>query len=187
MTEMLFFVALLLVNFLVAPVPTAACPDAPLLRLAVGDSGEVVPGIHQLHLRALPAVGTGDVRRLVAGTKFEVIAGPSCNGGYTWWRVELIDGATGWVAEGTWAAYYLRPLIDDERIQSATGPTRPGYICWQCLPADYWLDDRNRKSQYPCVYLRSSVFSRYMGTSKSINSAQPCAPISLRCSSVSSR
>ncbi len=86
------------------------CVDAPLPRLEIGMRGEVAPGIDRLRLRALPAVGTGEVQLLYGGNPFEVLAGPSCNGGFRWWRVVLDDGSTGWVAEGTWEEYYLRPV-----------------------------------------------------------------------------
>lgn len=91
------------------------CPDAPLPRLVIGGQGEVAPGIDRLRLRALPAVGTGEVRLLYAGNVFEVLAGPSCNGGLSWWRVELDGGTSGWVAEGTWLEYYVRPVSDIPR------------------------------------------------------------------------
>ena len=100
------------------------CPDAPLPRLIVGAQGEVAPGIDRLRLRALPAVGTGEVGLLYAGNVFEVISGPSCNGGYAWWRVVLEEGTTGWVAEGDWQQYYLRPISDAPRTlcQQADAP-----------------------------------------------------------------
>lgn len=91
---------------------TPSCPGAPLSRLEVGIRGEVAPGIDRLRLRMLPAVGAGEVRLLYSGSRFEVLAGPSCNGGFRWWRIVLDDGAAGWVAEGTWEEYYLRPLSD---------------------------------------------------------------------------
>jgi hypothetical protein len=91
------------------------CPNTPLPRLMSGGRGEVAPGIERLRLRALPAVGTGEVSLLYAGNTFEVIAGPSCNGGYSWWRVVMEDGTTGWVAEGDWTQYYLRPVSDNSR------------------------------------------------------------------------
>lgn len=93
---------------------TKLCPDAPLPRLAVGMRAEVAPAIDRLRLRFLPAVGTGEVGLLYSSNQFEVLDGPSCNGGYSWWRVELDSGVTGWVAEGTWATYYVRPLLEDE-------------------------------------------------------------------------
>ena len=112
MPKLLFVMFLL--NFLMLQAQAKICPDAPLPRLKIGEVGEVAPDIDRLNLRALPAVGTGEVRLLYSGNQFEVIGGPSCNGGYSWWRVELSTGETGWVAEGAWDAYYLRPVIDDE-------------------------------------------------------------------------
>ena len=102
-----------------------ACPDAPPSRLRVGEHAEVAAGVDRLNLRMLPAVGTGEVRLLYAGTTFEVLAGPSCNGGFSWWRVALQDGSKGWVAEGTWSAYYLRPV--DRRL--CTSPEDP-WLQW---------------------------------------------------------
>ncbi|MBZ0303312.1 MAG: SH3 domain-containing protein, partial [Anaerolineae bacterium] len=86
------------------------CPDAPLPRLMVGEQAAVAPGVDRLRLRALPAVRAGEIRLLYAGRTFEVLAGPSCNGGYNWWRVQTAEGMSGWVAEGTWEQYYLRPV-----------------------------------------------------------------------------
>jgi hypothetical protein len=99
------------------------CPDAPPSRLRIGERAEVAPGVDRLRLRVLPAVGTGEVGLLYAGNAFAVLAGPSCNGGLSWWRVELDSGTRGWVAEGTWSDYYLRPL--DRR--SCTGSDSPWF------------------------------------------------------------
>jgi hypothetical protein len=109
------FAVILLISAVFASPRTEPCPDAPLPRLQVGVRGEVAPGINRLRLRLLPAVGTGEVHLLYAGNQFEVLAGPSCNGGYNWWRVALDSGETGWAAEGTWAEYFLRPLNDENR------------------------------------------------------------------------
>ena len=105
----------ILFNFVGLQAETKYCEGGPLPRLHVGGQGEVAPEIDRLWLRALPAVGTGEVRVLYAGNQFEVIGGPSCNGGYHWWRVQMDTGETGWVAEGLWEAYYLRPVIADDR------------------------------------------------------------------------
>jgi hypothetical protein len=48
-------------------------------------------------------------RQLRPGDTFMVIAGPSCNGGFTWWRVETDNSERGWAAEGDWEVYYLLP------------------------------------------------------------------------------
>lgn len=108
----LWLLILLIIPLYASPNPAQAqtCPDAPPPRLHVGQAGVVAAGIDRLRLRALPAVGTGEVRVLYAGTPFTVLAGPSCNGGYIWWRIQL-DGTevTGWAAEGDWTRYYLAP------------------------------------------------------------------------------
>ncbi|MBK8031442.1 MAG: SH3 domain-containing protein [Chloroflexi bacterium] len=95
---------------------TAPCPLAPRSRLHVGAEAVVAPGIDLLNLRALPARTTGVHGRLFAGTRLTVIAGPSCNGSYNWWRIEAPDGTRGWVAEGTWAEYWLNPADQAERV-----------------------------------------------------------------------
>lgn len=100
-----------------------SCPDAPPPRLHVDQAGIVAAGIDRLRLRALPAVGTGEVRVLYAGTRFTVLAGPSCNGGYAWWRIRL-EGAdvTGWAAEGDWTRYYLAPAAPVPLCESGWNP-----------------------------------------------------------------
>jgi hypothetical protein len=98
------------------------CPGAPPPRLEIGMPAEVAPTIDRLRLRLLPAVGTGEQRLLWAATPFEVLAGPSCNGGYVWWRIQLADGVTGWVAEGTWSEYYIQPREPQTICQRIESP-----------------------------------------------------------------
>ncbi len=90
-----------------------ACLGAPMPRLHVG--GEAVVAIDGLNLRALPAVETGVVVRLYHNHRLSVIGGPSCNGLYTWWRVETASGLRGWIAEGTPDQYYVVPLEDADQ------------------------------------------------------------------------
>ena len=115
------------------------CQGAPLPRLRVGGQGEVALGVDRLRLRSLPAVGTGEERLLYTGTAFNVLAGPSCNGGYSWWRIDLADGTTGWVAEGTWEIYYLRPVSDTPRplCERADTPWLHLLMTFSCQ----WLND----------------------------------------------
>jgi len=101
-----------------------ACPLAPRPHLHVGQQAVVAPGVDVLNLRALPARDTGVSGRLYAGTTLTVIGGSSCNGGYTWWRVETSGGARGWVAEGTWEGYWVVPLADADQ------PVDP--VEWSC-------------------------------------------------------
>ena len=92
------------------------CPLAARARLHIGAEAVVAPGIDLLNLRALPARTTRVQGRLYAGNHLTVIAGPSCNGGYNWWRVAAPDGTRGWVAEGTWEGYWLNPADQAERV-----------------------------------------------------------------------
>lgn len=92
----------------------SACLHAPAPRLAVGEMVVVSAAAGRLNLRSLPAVDTGVENQVYAGNQLTVIGGPSCNGLYTWWRVETANGSRGWVAEGTWEHYYVVPLADAE-------------------------------------------------------------------------
>jgi hypothetical protein len=93
-----------------------ACPNAPAPRLHVGMEAAVASNVGPLNLRALPAVSTGIEVQLYSGNVLIVLAGPSCNGHYNWWRVESRNGSRGWVAEGDWERYWVVPLRDGERI-----------------------------------------------------------------------
>lgn len=88
----------------------SACPHAPPPRLSVDADAVVVAD--GLSLRALPSASTGLDAKLYHGNTLKVISGPSCNGLYTWWRVETSRGLRGWVAEGTWADYYVVPAAE---------------------------------------------------------------------------
>ncbi|MBN1964540.1 MAG: SH3 domain-containing protein, partial [Anaerolineae bacterium] len=89
------------------PTVDTTCLTAPMPRLQVGDVGEVVTAVR---LRLLPSAGAGYERTLNPGTTFIVLEGPSCNGGYHWYRVELpTNSISGWVAEGVPDEYWLQP------------------------------------------------------------------------------
>ncbi len=96
-----------------AVVSSGVCLAAPAPLLQVGDTGVVL--IDGLNLRALPAVETGVSGRLYKGNRFTVIGGSSCNGSYTWWRVETANGTRGWLAEGTIQQYYVVPSADADQ------------------------------------------------------------------------
>lgn len=129
-----------LIRFLIVPilavfaspilrVSADACLYAPASMFGVGDSVIVAPGITRLNMRFLPAVGTGIVAALGQGYSVEVIAGPSCNGLYTWWRVETAFGVSGWVAEGTWSQYWLIPAEMPAEVESEKPPTPFEWTC----------------------------------------------------------
>lgn len=111
---MRFVCLITLIAFIGLLLPTSShaetCVDAPPTRLQEDSEGQVILGLRGLRLRALPVVDAGEVLNLNGGTAFTVIGGPSCNGGYNWWRVELtIGGTRGWVAEGSWTQYFVTP------------------------------------------------------------------------------
>lgn len=96
------------------------CAAAPASRLRVGMTAVVSPEVGRVNLRALPAVDTGIEAPLYSGSRLTVLAGPSCNGRYRWWRVETTRGLRGWAAEGSWERYYLLPAADAD-----AQPARP--------------------------------------------------------------
>jgi hypothetical protein len=108
----LLLLILLVLAGVAKPAFAEACLHAPAPRLAVGEMAVVSEAAGRLNLRALPAVDTGVEIQVYAGNQLTVIGGPSCNGLYTWWRVESENGSRGWVAEGTWENYYVIPLED---------------------------------------------------------------------------
>ncbi len=91
-----------------SPTVDTGCLTAPLPRLTTEDEGIVV-GVDALRLRALPAVGAGEIGLLRDGAAFTVIDGPLCNSGYHWYRIRLPYGTTGWIAEGQGATYWVQP------------------------------------------------------------------------------
>lgn len=108
--RILTLILLVLNVYVIPPVyATSDCEGAPPSRLKIGDTGQVTMGVEHLRLRALPAVGAGTLHTLSTGTPFTVVAGPSCNSGYYWWRVEIPQKGIGWVAEGDAEQFYLQP------------------------------------------------------------------------------
>jgi hypothetical protein len=120
MKRLTFLLILLILALYATPIQPAsadaaardACIVAPPPRLSV--DGEAVVVANQLNMRALPSAETGITAKLYLNTRLKVISGPSCNGFYTWWRVETPNGLRGWVAEGTWEEYYVVPAADTE-------------------------------------------------------------------------
>lgn len=102
-----------------------ACLSAPASMFTLGDTVVVAPGVDRLNMRFLPAVGTGIAAPLYHGNRLTVIGGPSCNGMYTWWRVETSIGKIGWVAEGTWSVYYLLPAEMPSDLPAEYAPDHP--------------------------------------------------------------
>ncbi len=111
------------------------CPLAPSTRLHVGGEAVVSPLIGQVNLRSLPAVSTGIETPLYQGNRLTVLAGPSCNRHFQWWRVETVNGRRGWVAEGTWENYYLIPAREFAAYPAYPIANPVEYSCPQGRPA----------------------------------------------------
>ena len=104
------------------PTPSAAsdfsCPTAPPTRLSVGATGRVTYTDGQtIRLRSAPEAGDNVIDQLPEGTEFEVIDGPVCTpridraDAFVYWKVKVPtrNGISGWLAEGTFNAYFIEP------------------------------------------------------------------------------
>lgn len=88
------------------------CPGALPIRLEVGRRGRVTATSTSNRLRSDPNTTASVVGTLNAGVRFEVLAGPECAEGYTWWQVRAVQsGDVGWTAEGAPNEYWLEPLV----------------------------------------------------------------------------
>lgn len=83
------------------------CPNTLPSVVAIGLNAQVVDGAT---LRLRETAGGEYLFTMVEGTQFRVIAGPQCQGEYTWWQVRLRDDSTGWAAEGDSGGYYMEPV-----------------------------------------------------------------------------
>jgi hypothetical protein len=90
----------------------SGCPDAPPQRVRVGDKALVCTKSASLALREQPKRDSSEIGRLDPGTPLEVVGGPSCSDGWSWWHVQTDSGAIGWVAEGgdDTDPYFICPL-----------------------------------------------------------------------------
>jgi TolB protein len=81
-------------------------------RLVVGERGRVTPGGINNILRSNPGTRSSRVGSLDPNDRFEVIGGPECADGYTWWEVRKERGGSeGWTAEAAPNEYWLQPII----------------------------------------------------------------------------
>jgi uncharacterized protein YraI len=92
----------------VAPDVDYSCPGAPPIRLLVGQPGRVTPGAAN-NMRDIPSTGGAKVGSIPGEAVFDVVGGPQCADGYTWWRVSY-QGTTGWTANGAGDEYWVEPL-----------------------------------------------------------------------------
>jgi hypothetical protein len=86
------------------------CAGAPASIISVGISARVtITNSGPLNVRSQAGTGHPVSRILPEGTEFNVVGGPLCVDGYTWWRVILQDNVYGWAAEGNASGYFIEP------------------------------------------------------------------------------
>jgi hypothetical protein len=96
-----------------APVPAGVihCPGTPPSIMSAGVTGRVTyTDGSPLNVRASATVASAVLTILPEGTGFQVIGGPQCADGYTWWNVLLPGSIYGWAAEGNMDEYFIEPL-----------------------------------------------------------------------------
>lgn len=96
------------------------CPPAPPSQVTAGMRARVTfTDGTPLRLRETPN-GTV-IRNMEEGVPFDVIGGPVCSVGYTWWQVRQDDGISGWAAEGDSDDYFLEPVPTGSLPPAGTG------------------------------------------------------------------
>ncbi len=86
------------------------CAGTPPSQVWVGAHARVTYTDGQLpnRLRIGPGLNYKQIAAIDQGAQMDVVDGPRCANGFTWWQVE-INGKQGWMAEGKGNAYYIEP------------------------------------------------------------------------------
>jgi hypothetical protein len=83
----------------------ALCGLAP--RAVIGEAATVAPGASN-NVRSIPLVSGDRVGRVSAGETFQILNGPVCGDGYTWWQIEY-EAIIGWTAASNQTEYFITP------------------------------------------------------------------------------
>lgn len=87
------------------------CNGTPRSRLVIGVNAQIVHiDGSSTRLRSSAGLQGSILENMAEGTRVEVIGGPTCADGYTWWQLRLSSGLTGWTAEGSSSVYFIEPL-----------------------------------------------------------------------------
>jgi hypothetical protein len=90
---------------------TPSCDGAPEIRLIIQERGRVTDSNNDtLNLRNGPGTTFDILIALNPRDVFTVIDGPSCSGGFAWFRVRY-RSTVGWLAEGDAEDYYVDPYL----------------------------------------------------------------------------
>lgn len=112
MARGVLFLVIFLSSLIIAIYPNVAAQESCVgnlpPRLVPGERGRVLAGDAN-RLRAEPSLEGEQITMILSGDAFDVIDGPVCADGYTWWQVEY-QGDVGWTAEGSPEEYWVEPL-----------------------------------------------------------------------------
>lgn len=90
---------------------TVVCPGTPPSQMRVGMLGLVTFTTGTpLNVRDRASTSAAVARIIPEGTVFDVVGGPICADGYTWWQIQLDGILFGWVAEGDADGYFIAPV-----------------------------------------------------------------------------
>ncbi len=90
---------------------TVVCPGTPPSQMRVGMTGQVTFTTGApLNIRDRASTSAAVARIIPEGTVFDVVGGPTCADGYTWWQIQLDGTLFGWVAEGDADGYFIAPV-----------------------------------------------------------------------------
>ena len=93
------------------PPGTSHCPGTPISQISVGIQARVTfTSGTPLNMRQTPSTAAAVVRILPEGSTFDVIGGPQCADGYTWWQIRIPGNTYGWAAEGDPGGYFIEPM-----------------------------------------------------------------------------
>lgn len=91
------------------PTHAQACPTP--VALIINQDGYVLAGAPNV-LRSGPSIGDTVIGTLPSNTRFRVLSGPRCQGGYNWWEVQAYEAPArrGWTADGDFNGNWVAPL-----------------------------------------------------------------------------
>jgi hypothetical protein len=93
------------------PPGTVHCPGTPASIVSTGIEARVTFTTGTpLNMRQTASTSAAVVRILPEGSTFDVIGGPQCADGYTWWQIRLPGNTYGWAAEGDMDDYFIEPV-----------------------------------------------------------------------------
>lgn len=112
--SVVFFLALICFTISFPLAAQDICPGNLPPRLIVDEKGQVTPGDAN-RVREKPSLDAELVGSIPGEGVFDVLDGPICAEGFTWWQVSYLF-LTGWTVEGNATDYWLQPYELPEPI-----------------------------------------------------------------------